>query len=109
MPWPSSRRRRSNNHPDLAGRRYRICLPAGRYQLPIRTARHPAAPPALGRAREDSRSIAHSSAWRLQIAGVLTANDIRFHPDFMEAVAELGLIQSGKGVYFAGFTKAGDA
>jgi hypothetical protein len=36
-------------------------------------------------------------------------NDIRFHPDFMEAVAELGLIQSGKGVYFTGFTKAADA
>jgi hypothetical protein len=36
-------------------------------------------------------------------------NDVRFHPDFMEAVAELEVIQSGKGVYFTGFTNAGDA
>jgi hypothetical protein len=36
-------------------------------------------------------------------------NDVRFHPDFMEAVAELGVIQSGKGVYFTGFARVGDA
>ena len=35
-------------------------------------------------------------------------NDVRFHPDYMEAVAKLGVIQSRKGVYFTGFAKAGD-
>jgi len=32
-------------------------------------------------------------------------NDVRSHPDFMEAVAELGVIQTGKSVYYTGFTK----
>jgi hypothetical protein len=32
-------------------------------------------------------------------------NDVRSHPDFIEAVAGLGVIQTGKSVYYTGFTK----
>jgi hypothetical protein len=33
--------------------------------------------------------------------------DVRFHPDFVEAIAELGVTPWGRGRYFTGFAKVG--
>ena len=43
----------------------------------------------------------------LGIASHVFRDRVRSHPDFSEALAELGVIQWGKGRYFTGFAKVG--